>query len=93
LLCFQKFGPNKGWNVTIDGKPAELFRANYLLRAVKVPAGTHKVVMEFKPNTFYLGEKISLISSLFIVFAVLAWLGFSAYRLYTSSISLKTENI
>lgn len=38
-----------GWNVTIDGKPAELGRVNYVLRALSIPAGEHSIVMEFRP--------------------------------------------
>ncbi len=38
-----------GWTATVDGKPAELGRADYVLRALKVPAGSHKVVLEFRP--------------------------------------------
>lgn len=40
-----------GWTATIDGQPAELGRVDYVLRALKVPAGSHKVVMEFRPAT------------------------------------------
>jgi len=38
-----------GWNVTVDGKPAELGRVNYILRALGLPPGRHTIVMEFRP--------------------------------------------
>ena len=38
-----------GWTVTIDGNEAELGRVNYILRAVRVPAGAHEIKMEFRP--------------------------------------------
>lgn len=40
-----------GWTATIDGEPAEIARVNYVLRALKVPAGRHEVVMEFRPSS------------------------------------------
>lgn len=40
-----------GWNVTIDGEKAELGRVNYVLRALKLPAGTHKIEMTFDPDS------------------------------------------
>lgn len=38
-----------GWAATIDGKPAELGRVDYVLRALRLPAGQHDVVLTFKP--------------------------------------------
>lgn len=40
-----------GWTATIDGQPAEPARVNYILRALRIPAGNHKVVFEFRPAT------------------------------------------
>ncbi|HLT94481.1 MAG TPA: hypothetical protein VKZ56_07965, partial [Membranihabitans sp.] len=43
-----------------------LIRANFLLRAVKVPAGEHEVRFTFKPQSYYVGEKVSMGSSVVI---------------------------
>lgn len=40
-----------GWQATVDGQPAELGRVNYVLRAMKVAAGKHEVVLEFRPTS------------------------------------------
>ncbi len=54
LLLNDKIEPE--WHAYIDGKPAKVHRANYLMRGVAVPAGTHSVVFryEMKPSGFYL---------------------------------------
>ncbi|MBK7095149.1 MAG: YfhO family protein [Saprospiraceae bacterium] len=61
------YGEKNGWKAYIDGKPADFIRANYVLRGMKVPAGDHKIVFEFKPRSYIMGENISLFSSLLIL--------------------------
>ena len=58
------YGPDKGWNAYIDGRPVKHIRANYLLRALEVPTGEHEIVFEFEPKSNKTGKLISFISSL-----------------------------
>ena len=48
LLLNDKYHP--AWRVTIDGKPAKLLRANYLMRGVHLTAGRHEVEFRFAPS-------------------------------------------
>jgi hypothetical protein len=65
------YGPNKGWKSYIDGEEVPHIRVNYALRAIKVPAGRHKIEFKFEPRSYYAGEKISLASSLLLILLVL----------------------
>jgi len=56
-----------GWQATIDGKATEVLRANYLLRAIEVPSGKHKVVFTFAPSFYRNGEILSGVSSLILL--------------------------
>ena len=51
-----------GWVAWVDGQPTRILRADYLFRAVEVPAGKHNVVFAYRPMTFYLGAFVSGLS-------------------------------
>ncbi len=65
------YGPDKGWQAYIDGVKAPHFRADYVLRSMKIPAGTHEIRFKFSPRSYHIGEMISLIFSLLIVLSLL----------------------
>ena len=48
-----------GWQATIDGQPVEIARADYILRALKIPAGQHTVEMRFDPQSLHVTEGIA----------------------------------
>ncbi|OFX27877.1 MAG: hypothetical protein A2033_06420 [Bacteroidetes bacterium GWA2_31_9] len=69
LTAFSEiyYNSGKGWNSYIDGKAIEHFRANYVLRAMKIPAGEHTVEFKFEPSAYATGETISFASSALLV--------------------------
>jgi len=67
IAVFSEIYYDKGWNVFIDNKSATYFRANYVLRAMIVPSGKHEIVFKFEPKGYYIGEKVSLASSILLL--------------------------
>ena len=59
-----------GWTATIDGQPAELGRANYILRALNVAAGKHKVELMFYPKSLQTTETIAYIALALLLLAI-----------------------
>jgi hypothetical protein len=61
---------NIDWVATIDDKPADHLRANYVLRGLRIPAGSHKITFIFDPQTMKKGKTIDLIASILMVLLV-----------------------
>ena len=77
LAVFSEVYYPKGWNAYINGKPAEYFRANYVLRAMVIPAGNNKIEFKFEPKVIQTGSTISLVSSIIFLLILLSGLYFA----------------
>jgi hypothetical protein len=71
LAVFSEIYYPKGWNAYVDGRITPHFRSDYVLRAMVLPAGTHKIQFKFEPTVYSIGEKISLISSIILIACVI----------------------
>ncbi len=67
IAVFSDIYYPKGWKAYVDDKETPIMRANYVLRAIKVPAGNHKIEFRFKPDSFYTGQKVAFVSSILLV--------------------------
>ena len=70
VAVFSEVYYDKGWQAYIDGKPCDSFRADYLLRAMVLPEGTHRVEWRFRAPNWNLATTITLICSILIIFAL-----------------------
>jgi hypothetical protein len=67
LAIFSEIYYPKGWNCYIDGKLTPSFRANYILRGVKLLKGEHKIIWKFEPSTFFKAKTASMFGSLTLI--------------------------
>src|SRR5690554_2562180 len=75
LAVFSEIYYDKGWKAFIDGQEIPYFRADYVLRAAQLPGGNHKLEFKFEPQSYYMGENISLVASILLLaaFGVALW--------------------
>src|SRR5450759_2990520 len=67
LAVFSEIYYPAGWKCFIDGKESKYFRTDWVLRGMIVPAGDHEIKFTFKPASYYIGNKISLASSVLLI--------------------------
>lgn len=64
------YNVNNDWKVTVDGQEASLLRADYVLRALRVPAGKHTIIFSFEPKSVSAGHTIDLAGSVLMVLMI-----------------------
>jgi hypothetical protein len=77
LAVFSEIYYPAGWKAYIDGSEKPYFRTDYVLRGMIVPAGDHQIRFEFKPSSYYVGNTVSIISSLIFILLVAGYFGLS----------------
>lgn len=69
-----------GWRCTIDGEDTDIMRADYVLRAVVIPAGKHQVEFRFDPQSLHTTEAVANTSLVALILLFLALVGYEIYR-------------
>lgn len=69
-----------GWTASIDGEPVPIGRVDYVLRAIQVPAGKHKIEFVFDPQSLKATNALSIVSLCFIGIVCALALGLWGYN-------------
>ena len=67
LAVFSEMYYPHGWKATIDGKEAPIYRVDYTLRALSVPAGKHEIRFVFEPQIVKTGSNLSLVGAILLM--------------------------
>ena len=69
-----------GWTATVDGEPVTVGRVDYVLRAINVKAGKHKVVLTFKPKSIRDTETVAYIAFALLFIAIIFGVWFEEHK-------------
>lgn len=72
LAVFSEVYYPHGWQALIDGEPAEILRANYILRALVIPEGEHRIEFVFDPKSIHITEMIANIGNILLLLSGIA---------------------
>ncbi|TGE20376.1 hypothetical protein E5K00_20460 [Hymenobacter aquaticus] len=87
FVVFSEIYYQDGWNAYLDGKLVPHLRANYVLRALPVPAGSHTIEFKFEPKEYAIGNTVSLVSSVLLILALLGTIFYAVKRKPTAPVT------
>ena len=67
LGVFSEIYYPEGWKASIDSVEVGVLRANYVLRALEIHEGDHEIVFEFKPQIYFTGNSVMIVSSILVM--------------------------
>ncbi len=80
-IVFSEIYYPYGWKASIDGEPVDHYRVDYMLRAMNVPAGSHKIHFVFDPDSVKKGNVLSMTCVIIMYVAVLGIIGMAVFRM------------
>ncbi|GAB2948556.1 YfhO family protein [Hymenobacter coalescens] len=93
LVVFSEVYYAEGWNAYLDGKLVPHLRANYVLRALPVPAGKHTVEFKFEPKQYTLGNTVSLVSSVLLLLVLVGGVVYALRRPATPAAAARPNEL
>ena len=91
FAVFSEIYYDKGWNAYLDGAKMPYIRVNYVLRAMKIPQGSHKIEFKFEPKSYYTGEKIGFASSMLLLIMIIGMAVKEIYNMIQNKKVLNSE--
>ena len=76
FAVFSEMYYKNGWVATINGKETPIYRVNYALRGIEIPAGSHSIEFKFDPQVVKTGSTVALFSSIGMLFLVIGGIYF-----------------
>jgi hypothetical protein len=77
VVVFSEIYYEKGWHAYVDGNEVPIMQADYVLRALEVPAGKHTIEFKFEPKPYVIGNKVTMASGWLLLLVVLGAFGWS----------------
>lgn len=80
FAVFSEMYYQNGWKATIDGNEEIIFRVDYALRGLQVPAGKHTIEFKFEPQVVKTGSSIALMSSIGMILLIIGGIYFETRK-------------